>query len=426
MLSGCFGSDTTQPQHSIFPLPCKTKTRAYYVDENGAEMEALNTAIENENLGKWFEPDFFQDGLLKIDITTSEGRKCKFLDADGNIVLDVYSTVFLKLFPESPDYAKCTDFSQGIAFVRLIPGTTYAIDKAGNVVFELAGEPESAFNSKGQAFFRNSAGHIGIFSKNGKILVEPKECNKLTGTSSHPTPIEDAIHVFNGEDETYTLQTFDGKNITVPMRFKFIPDYNGYSVMPASGAEKYAIVDKDGTELFKCDYRQLENDGKLYFFENPDREFGWCDATGKIKIGPLKPYSQQIPHGRIDPMPNLFYGSKWSVGTQTSVSDGENLYWSGCMTADDLQDMADNYDGEFDMLSNLRSYRINEVMISPMVNGRCIGINMYRRCGYVYHFDGKGLAPVNDENAFAPKYQNGYFRMYGMYALDPTTLWEGF
>lgn len=50
--SGCGGSSNVeQKQNDIFPFPCKTRERAYYVDKDGNEMETLDHALVNLNLG---------------------------------------------------------------------------------------------------------------------------------------------------------------------------------------------------------------------------------------------------------------------------------------------------------------------------------------------------------------------------------------
>ena len=89
-----------------------SKTGFYYVDENGEKMDALSGELAaigwKPNLNYSLGSGFFKDGLLKV-------RDVYFFDRNGTLVLNV-EEVFAKVFGEYAEYAKCSDFSEGIAY----------------------------------------------------------------------------------------------------------------------------------------------------------------------------------------------------------------------------------------------------------------------------------------------------------------------
>ncbi|MDE5660714.1 MAG: hypothetical protein K2I28_07485 [Muribaculaceae bacterium] len=430
--------EVEQKQHDIFPLPCKEKVghwdyRAYYVDKDGKEIESISESLNQLDPNHNFEPAFFQDGLLNVDVRTPDGVNRVFIDEKGSIVIDM-KQVLSKLGLQnqiSIEYARYSDFSHGLCFVEAVNGNDLvyiAINKKGDVVFMLDYRPISAFNAKGQAYCKNNSGHIGIFSDKGEILVNPAEDIEDSGDASETLPpVEDAV-IRRDNDGKFTLYSYSGKALTAAMPYRFIPDANDCCVVPASGhSGRYSIISKDGEVLCTTDFRRLENDGKWYWYETADREYGWIDRNGEVKIGPLKLKDSQSRHSRIDGFPNPFYGGEYSVGTATTVGEDRNYsYRGGCMSVALLQKMAE--DGGFYELDGLDSGSASQpgvIMLSPMVNGLVIGQNSQTGRALVWKMKGKKLMPVNEEYEFIPAYGRNYIRFYGTYALNPGALWKG-
>ncbi|MDE7116829.1 MAG: hypothetical protein K2O56_10460, partial [Muribaculaceae bacterium] len=226
----------------------------------------------------------------------------------------------------------------------------------------------------------------------------------------------------------YALYDYSGKALSKPMAYRFIPDANDCCVVPAAGAgNTYGIVNRNGEMLCVTDFRNLVNDGKWYWFENSDKEYGWIDMNGDIKIGPLKLDESQSRHSRIDGYPHPFYGAEYSVGTETLVDEQhEYYYFGGCMSVSALKEMTEK-DGIYNLngLAGDKASELGVVMVSPVVNGLAIGLSMYAGKAYVYKVSGKKLVKVNGEYGFTPAFGNDYIRLYAAYALNPGALWRG-
>lgn len=446
LLASCSNGsgEVEQKQYDIFPLPCKRavrvdgykRFRAYYVDKEGKEIASLSATLEKLDPNYNFEPVFFQDGLLNVDIYTPEGKTRVFVDEKGAVVLNM-KQVITKLGMQNTEFVKYSDFSHGLCFVETVKGSDLvytAINKTGKVVFTLPFCPISSFNDKGQAYCHDSSGHIGIFSDKGEVLVAPAENVVHSGitTSGHLSetlpPVEDAV-LKKGEDGKFTLYDYSGKALSAAMPFKFFPDANGCCVVTVlDNGVTYGIINKEGVFLCKTDFRQLENDGKWYWFENADHEYGWIDKNGEVKVGPLKLSSGQVRHSRIDGYPHPFYGGEYSVGTTTELlSDGDYSYNAACITVSGLRKMKKE-DDEYDIFMFTRGDNMGKIILSPVVNGVVIGFDDYTNRAYVYKVKGTELKPVNEDNGFIPaSVTNGYnsVRIYGSYALNPGSHWRG-
>ena len=421
-----------QEQHDIFPLPCKKYNRAYYVDKDGMELnglsEALNRLVPNQN----FSPTFFQDGLLRVDVSTPDGRNRVFLNENGEVVLDMLK-VIQSLSPKPShwwNYAKFTDFSHGICFVETFKDNDRvytAINKKGEKVFTLPYKPVSAFNEKGQAYCKDNDKY-GIISDKGEILLTPSEevfggYSTMGYSSEEVPPIPDAVII---KKNGYTLCDYDGNALSATMSYPFRPDANGCCVIPMSdNGGTWGIVDKDGKVLCETNYRNLRNDGKWYWFESRDGEYGWVDKNGETVIGPLKLQESQSRYSRTDRFPHLFYGSEYSVGTNTSNDKYGLTQISGCVSIADFKKMSESPLKEYDILSYTKAQQSDIVLVSPVVNGYVIGIKNRWNKALVYKIDGEQLVPVNKENDFVPKYGESQFHIYGIYAINPNHLWQG-
>ena len=264
LFSAC-GSNTQRPQRSFFPIPCMSKTGFYYVDENGEKMDALSGELAaigwKPNLNYSLGSGFFIDGLLKV-------RDVYFLDRNGALVLNV-EEVFAKVFGEYAEYAKCSDFSEGIAFVQggSLEDRTHAtaINKKGEVLFELAGRPLTAFY-EGVAYFMAADGNIGVFNSKGEILVEPREDIARAVTQYVKTPPLRGKASVKNEEGLIGAINFKGELVVdyiskdLPLEF----DQNDGAVFYKDS--RYGLVDGKGKNLIEPIYTRLENDGNWYYY----------------------------------------------------------------------------------------------------------------------------------------------------------------
>lgn len=401
-------SPTRQPQRSFFPIPCESRAAGiYYVDENGEKMTGLNEALKNYRWRPDVESMFFHDDLLRID-----GRY--FLDRDGQLVLDV-DKVAEELHLR---WAKCSDFSEGVAFIQggslADVHKSFAIDKNGKLLFELEGKPLTAFY-KGFAYFETSDKEIGIVNSKGEIIVEPREDISIA-YSTYPfmvPPINGKISVKNDKGLIGAIN-FKGDLLVDYISLKpLVFDNNNCAVFRDENG-KYGLVNSKGKIMIEPVYSALINDGKWYYYEMRDEEFGWADKRGIIgkgwcdKKGVIK--MELLPHTRARREgPYLFYGSPYSVELEYNDSFGDSKYFTSLHDESDLG------------IANGFGYWL----ASPFVNDVAVAYIPNESTFTLVRRNGMFLERVND-NYFAGVWSpKSDFEMVGDYVVHPWALWHG-
>lgn len=415
LFSAC-GSNTQRPQRSFFPIPCMSKAGFYYVDENGEKMDALSGELAaigwKPNLNYSLGSGFFKDGLLKV-------RDVYFLDRNGTLVLNA-EEVFAKVFGEYAEYAKCSDFSEGIAFVQggSLEDRTHAtaINKKGEVLFELAGRPLTAFY-EGVAYFMAADGNIGVFNSKGKILVEPREDIARAVTEYVKTPPLRGKASVKNEEGLIGAINFKGELVVdyiskdLPLEF----DQNDCAVFYKDS--RYGLVDGKGKILIEPIYTRLENDGNWYYFKTEDNKIGWCDKNGKEKITAVN-RDIEFKYGRTKAGPYPFYGSDYSIAFSTFDLDGARVYKSHALTKEGLEDTLHLY---------LNGQIYGYLLVTPFVNGIAVGLDVKERtCALIGE---KGiddiLHPELNDNYFACVWEPNDLEAIGDYIVHPWAYWKG-
>ncbi len=412
--------NASQNQHNIFPIPCIDKNgHPYYIDENGHRLDDLEESLKELGANKNWLPDFFKDGVIKVDLNRNGSRICLFLDEDGETVLDVYNTVFRNLFPKEYDKALCTDFSEGIAFVT--SDTTafhsYAINKEGEVVFELNGNPVTGFNHRGRAFFKNSQGYYGVIATNGQVVMEPRESIVINRYNLPPR----RGMVNYKTDGRYGLMSFNGQSTTGGISDNpMILDRNRCVVFYDKENDKYGIATKHGEILCITDYKDLRNDGKWYYFETKDNKIGWCDKNGKVVIPPIEKAGNQMANSKCFDLPRPFFGSKLSVVTLTTKgANGYPEYLSAGLLPKNMKSMKGTLS-----IKNTVHPTESGIAISPIVNRRIMILDMLNRAN-LYLFKKGGVYKIS-KTPFEPRFGYEDFNTYGRFAIYPSSVWKGF
>lgn len=328
--------------------------------------------------------------------------------------------VFAKVFGEYAEYAKCSDFSEGIAFVQggsLEDRTrATAINKKGEVLFELAGRPLTAFY-EGVAYFMAADGNIGVFNSKGKILVEPREDIARAVTEYVKTPPLRGKASVKNEEGLIGAINFKGELVVdyiskdLPLEF----DQNDCAVF--SKGNRYGLVDGKGKILIEPIYTRLENDGNWYYFKTEDKKIGWCDKNGKEKIAAVN-RDIEFKYGRTKAGPYPFYGSDYSIAFSTFDLDGARVYKSHALTKEGLEDTLHLY---------LNGQIYGYLLVTPFVNGIAVGLDVKERtCALIGE---KGiddiLHPELNDNYFACVWEPNDLEAIGDYIVHPWAYWKG-
>lgn len=297
MLLSCGGGNQ---QVDIFPLVCyngmkynkdaKEYTEDYYYgDAQGEVVIDYRGKVDAIDGKKVWSVGPFSDGLAKI---ITQGSNCYFIDKQGQIVLNIG-----ELFG---DHYSCSDFSEGIAFIKAPQGSFYsAINKKGEHLFDLDGEPFTPFVD-GLALFRNMEHNyeIGIVNKKGEIILEPKHYKGFSFDLRHGK-----LCVKQEGEKLYGAINLKGNIVINSISEEpFYFDDNNCAIVVCDN--KYGLIDEDGEFLIEPQYDYLVNDGKWYQFTTEDNKAGWCDKKGKVMIEPFVDGDKKTP--------KLFYGDKWA------------------------------------------------------------------------------------------------------------------
>lgn len=280
-------SEIKQQQRDLFPLPSENLKYKYYVNEQGEKVVSWSGKVQELNNSYAENLDFFSDGVARVN-------KSVFINKEGEVVLDIKET----FGPRSI----CSDFSEGVAFVRSkSPINHTAINKAGEILFELEGVPYSPFND-GLALFRQDRdrGYMGVVNTKGDIVLEPR-------ADIYPDvfpPAQGKICVYEGE--LFGAINLEGEQVIDYISYEPIHfDCNNCAVVKVdSQYGLYGLIDSNGKFLIDPQYRKLVNDGEWYQFESDDEKMGWCDKSGEIKIQPIADSTMY---------PELFFGDKWAL-----------------------------------------------------------------------------------------------------------------
>lgn len=364
LLASCGGGmEPLKQVRDIFPLPCKSKIGGshdcnhYYVDNKGEKVEGIQTALESirdKHSYLNYSLDFYKDGFTRI-----EGE---LYNLDGNKVCGEKEGKEKYGFKYD---AKYHDFSEGIGWAYCGSYNSIAIDKNGDELFQLDADVVSPFYN-GYAIVRDRNYIHSVIDKEGNTVLELDE----NEDSQFPYVVDGKLVVsllnvgmgvidLNGE----MLIDFQ-REYTICSAI----DQNSNLLIMKDGL--YGLMDLNGNVTIEPEYVKLQCDGSWYYFENEDKEIGWCDMNGEIMI-PARNYNELVKElndewyaSGIYP----FYGSKYAVLNVIDKRDshGKRDYFKVyAWTVEELQSEDFEIDEAKHTLDNCE-------LLSPFVNGKAI------------------------------------------------------
>lgn len=291
-LAGC-KKQTTGKQHEcpLFPIEVHIDGFDYYKFVNNKGLLAFDDKFDNANI--------FCDGIAKV----SKGRKTYFIDMTGQTVLDY----------QAKGFSECSDFSEGIAWAMkgMDRSKAFAIDKEGNVLFEVPGIPITLFKD-GLAGVKESTHSNAIAYYNNKgELVLPARKDYGGDRYFHQGKIS-IVSYEKYSSGAYGAINKEGELVVdylskIPVRF----DENNCAVVQSLKNGLYGLINQGGEYLIEPKFPYLHTDGGLYqFCESLDNPIaGWCNKNGDVVIEPIARLSSRwdLPGGA-----QMFYGDKWA------------------------------------------------------------------------------------------------------------------
>lgn len=418
LLNAC--NTTKQEQRSMFPFPCTTTTNRceYYIDETGAPIKALNDVIRQPEESRYNTqtqaPGIFKDGLLFLEERRrsypTEEDKYLYINPQGEIVVDAKEV--LKKRGErknciyQPSNCNFSDFSEGIAFIEEYSNINecFAIDKNGNELFDLDGEPLTAFNGGYAIFYKNYK--YGVINTKGEVVLEPND------SIINEIPSQGLI-CFEGKDDLRGAMDIKGNVVVKPISTTSLYfEDNDCAIFRSSETRNYGVINKKNEIVIEPKYDELVYDGDYYWYklttyekdENGYQErrttTGWLTHDGKVAYESLK---------YVFP----FYGSDITFFHHKSENDNTK------------STMYINEDFE------LIGVDPNYMLLSPFVNGIALGYNEAE--DYCALIDKNNINSINPEVCTAegfheviPMYNSNFddHDEIGKYAIYPWWGWK--
>jgi len=254
----------------------RTDDLRYIPFEDTGETWTYYDVKDNVQPGWNYDADasLFYDGFAIIE---NEDGGVGFIDKNGVLLND-------------ETYTDATIFHEGIAWVARPGKPMAAINKKGEILFELKqAEAVCAFH-EGLAAFANADKQWGLVDKKGTVVVEPCWHHVVPMVVNGMIAAEDL-------DAGWGLATKSGNWIVQGFDEIFEWDVNGnvrnnYEQALSEGRipvmddnDKWGVIDRKGHYIINPQFDEITLDGENYLFRK-GRRYGWCDKEGHYLINP--------------------------------------------------------------------------------------------------------------------------------------------
>ena len=254
----------------------KTNDLDYIPLEDSEEVfRFVNTEKGEEAFpGSFVYATMYYDGYAIVD-AFSDGYR--FLDKNGE-------------FRDETPFMDVTIFHDNIAWVVEVGGPLTAVNKKGEVLFELKQAEEACAFHEGYAAFSNISGEWGLVDKTGRIVIEPRWTNVI------PMVVRDRILVKDG-DSGWCLIDTEGRILSDYYAQMGTKDYDeGFLQNYVQALQldripvklengKWGIIDRNGANIVNPQFDEIMLDGDNYLFRK-GYLYGWCDKDGQYIINP--------------------------------------------------------------------------------------------------------------------------------------------
>ena len=189
-------------------------------------------------------------------------------------------------------YYDATIFHDGIAWVVESGGPLTAINKKGEVLFELKQAKTACAFHDGVAAFSNTEDLWGLVSNTGNIVVEPQWTDVI------PMVVDGLIAV-KVLKSGWCLADRDGKIVSdyyqrvglhnndyeESVLQNYVQALHQGRIPVQDDNNKWGIIDREGNIVINPQFDDIYLDGKNYIFKK-GRMYGWCDEDGQYLINP--------------------------------------------------------------------------------------------------------------------------------------------
>ncbi|MDR2915360.1 MAG: WG repeat-containing protein [Tannerella sp.] len=248
-----------------------------YIDKEGKTV--INPMFSDAN--------FFHEGLASVKLK-GENQLYGFIDKTGTFIIQ-------------PHYKRLTSFSEGVAWVVKENGYPVAINKKGDVLFEMKQAQEVRNFHEGLAAVsilnKNGKEVWGFVNKKGEMEIIPQFDVALDFHQGKAAVVNEK-HKIGYIDKTGVLV------INYQFDYKALEGYNSFNdnkhaVVSFGG--KSGIINHNGQYTVNPQYDLINPDGNIYMISQ-NKKIGWMDKDGKILINPQFDMAFMFLKGNLAPV----------------------------------------------------------------------------------------------------------------------------
>ncbi len=295
-----------------------SKPRYYFADITGEPILGINGPTRYE---------VFSNGLLYVTHHSGEEEGNRFINADGETVIDLTEYGGSPAGHIGQAYSVFDRFTDGVAFVvadsidnekGLLFPKCLAINTKGDILFEVYGKPVTPMESG--YFMVENDGNYFIVDNKGKAVIEATKgselrLGKVCGSR------RDMVEAYVNNEYAGLLEFATGKYLLSEIPNDAISnsgtvgiDWNDRAVFRQDG--KYGLVDRKGNVVVEPTYDSLIIDGQWYLASDNGCAT-WINPDGKVMIE--TDYKYESYFDRFNNIVGFGTGSLCYVGDGTFI-----------------------------------------------------------------------------------------------------------
>jgi hypothetical protein len=221
-----------------------------------------------------------ESSLYPASVKLKEGMKWGYINQQGQFIIP-------------PQYEDAEDFQEnGLAIVQ--SGERYGlIDRSGQFALQPQYETILPFSEQ----------RAVVIDENGFHIIDEKGVKRTEKPYSFIAPYKEGRALFSergAEGNTaYGFLDLDGKEI-IPPKYENAGEFEDGKAIVKLGDSRYALINKNGTELHTYPYEFVGNlsEGLMVFQPEMHEKYGYLDEHGKVIIPPRYTGAQPFQGGR--------------------------------------------------------------------------------------------------------------------------------
>lgn len=210
----------------------------------------------------------YSDGMLAFRL---KDGKCGYVNTNGEVAV-------------KPVYDDVCSYSEGLAVVMKYNSdnrktTYYVINKKGELVFQVKEEHEPVSWDDGSVGFHK--GYLRAKDGDRYVLYTKKgEVKKFSAKLSNIIMVDGKYMIFAGENGEYGVAKISDEEVVIKPKYKNM-EFAGSNKFLAIKDGETVMLDKDGNEEVRFDYKDIISVGKFGYVGKDGSRYCLIDESGK-------------------------------------------------------------------------------------------------------------------------------------------------